>query len=709
MAATTQTNSTTVGSASETHPIWKKIYPLSLILIFLAMTVMSFSYGLSGDEVDMNEYGKAILKYFTSFFSDETVFNMPKEYNRDGVIQYYGGLFDLLCAIINTFSPFDEYTTRHILNAWVGFLGIYFASRIARMVMNDLAGTLTVLIMFLSPFFLGHAMNNPKDIPFASSYIMAIWFIIQLFERLPHARKTDYLWAILSIGATINIRVGGILLIPYLFVFAFLVYIVRSKFRKEDVKLFAYLKPILITGALGYLCGSLLWPYGLKNPIQNPLTALSEMSNFKVNIRQLFEGEKIFSGELPSYFLTKSFIITNSYAVLAGLALMIPFLWWFRTKPKSEVLYFILFTAFFPLVYIIYSKSNVYHAWRHILFIFPSMAVLAVFGWYAIGEWLQKYKIRVAALALLGFLLLEPLYFIASSFPNTITYHNAIVGGVEGAYNQYEVDYYYNSLKQCADWFRKNEYPKIKAGDSVVVLSNAAHLLNKYFPGDKKMHIDYMRYYERNQKYWDYAVWHIALIPNEDIASGAWLPKSTIYKVEVFGKPLCAIIKRPSKEDLIGFSYLNKNQPDSALLHFKAYLQKDPDNTFILNTTANVLMQTGNIPEAESLVQRAYKVDSANLETKNLYGILAIQKNDFATAASIFASLIQQNPQYAQGYFYLGIAQQGLGNFQQALQNLNTASQDESLRRSCYKAMGDVYTQMGNTTEAAKLYQAAGM
>jgi tetratricopeptide (TPR) repeat protein len=89
--------------------------------------------------------------------------------------------------------------------------------------------------------------------------------------------------------------------------------------------------------------------------------------------------------------------------------------------------------------------------------------------------------------------------------------------------------------------------------------------------------------------------------------------------------------------------------------------------------------------------------------------MMALQKKDFNGAIQIFNQLIQQNPQYAQGYFYLGLAYQGAGNFQQALTMLNTASQDESLRLNCYKTMGDIYIQMGNPTEASKLYQAAGL
>ena len=215
-------NASATNNIPPSNPILEKVLFFSFIAIFIAMTVMSFFYGLSGDEVDMNEYGKTILQYFTSFGSDQSVFRTSEElnaakvynYNRDGVIQYYGGLFDLICAIVNTVSPLDEYTTRHVLNAWAGFLALFFAVKISRRILGDQAALITLWLMFLSPFFLGHSMNNPKDIPFAATYIMAIYFILQLFDRLPTPSKKDYLWAILSIGATINVRVGGILLIP---------------------------------------------------------------------------------------------------------------------------------------------------------------------------------------------------------------------------------------------------------------------------------------------------------------------------------------------------------------------------------------------------------------------------------------------------------------------------------------------------------------
>lgn len=702
---------------TDSSKLWNTIFNISLAAVCILMVGMSFSYGISGDEVDMNEYGKTILDYFLSFGSDKSVFRTSEEivaakiynYNRDNVVQYYGGLFDLICAIVNKVSPFEEYTTRHILNALAGFLGIFFAAKIAVRILNKQAGVIAIWAMFLSPFFLGHAMNNPKDIPFASAYIMAIYYIIRLYDKLPNPSIKDYAWAILSIGATINVRVGGILLIPYLVVFTGILFVTNNIIQKKDFALSTYIKPMLITGVLGYLAGSLLWPYGLQNPISNPLTALSEMSNFKVSIGQLFEGTKVPSTELPTLFLPLSFVYTNTFVVLAGIGLMLFFAWSFRKHDQAAVLYFVAFTAFFPLLYIIYTKANVYHAWRHILFIFPSVVVLVAFGWEKLIQFFEAKKIKLAGLALLGFLLLEPIYFTATTFPNTITYHNQLAGGVKGAYGKYEVDYYYNSLKQCAEWFKKNELPKLNNKDTIRVYSNAAHILTHYFKEQKNVIVDYIRYPQRNQKVWDYTIFHIALIPEEDLKSKAWLPASTLFKAESQGQVLSAVIKRPSLEDAAGFEALNQNKAEEAILHFNNYLKADANNTTILNTIGNVLMQLGRTDSAATYINKSYSVDSSNMETKQMYGMLKLQQGDFGTAQQIFAQMVNANPQYPAAYFYLGMAQLGASNAQQALNNFNTASQDPSLRQNCYKYMGDCYIKLGNQAEAMKLYQAAGM
>lgn len=691
---------------------WNKLFMLSLLVVFAVMGVMSSWYGLSGDEVDMNEYGKFIFSYFTSFGQDQTVFNIPKHIDRDGVLLYYGGFFDLFCAVVNKFSPFEEYTTRHILNAWVGFVAIWFSARIVAMLTDKRLATLTVWLMFLSPFFLGHAMNNPKDVPLATAYIISVFFIIRFFDKFPAVNWKDYLCVILSIGIAINIRVAGILLIPYLFVFVGIKYLVKSA-AKEKLILKDYIKPLAVISILGYLAGSLFWPYGQKNPISNPLNALSEMSNFKVNLSQIWEGEKIMSGELPGSYLIKSFFITNTFALIIGLLAFIFFIRQAGKNRQSHIIYFVAFTAFFPLFYIIYKKSNVYHAWRHVLFIFPSVVVLASLGWSYIDGFISRSAKKTGlGLVLAAVLLIEPLAFIVPTFPHTVTYHNAFVGGVTNAYGNYEVDYYYNSVKQCADYFIEKELPKYKATDTVVLATNAAHLMYVYMAKYKNVRVEYIRFPERDMKPWNYAIFHIALIPLEEIQAEQWLPPSTVFVANVKGKPLSALIKRPSQNDMLGFQALERGDRETALQYFAKYLETDATNINVLSITARVLMELGRVDSAYQYASKAYELDKNGVETKRIYAMTLAYKGEDEKAISIFRDILVQRADYVMAYYYIANIEKSMGKYREALSNFNTVAQafqqqDPSISAECYTHMGDIFKTQGDATQADKMYRLA--
>lgn len=701
-------NTTQQEGASTISPQWKLIFNISLVVVFILMTIMSFSFGLSGDEVDMNEYGKAILKYFSTFGSDQTVFNMPEQYDRDGVILYYGGFFDLVCAFINQFSPFDEYTTRHILNAWFGFLAIFFSAKIVKLISDKRGATLAVWLMFLSPFFLGHAMNNPKDIPLAAGYIASVYFIIRFFEKYPAVKWTDYLWVILSIGITINVRVAGILLIPYLFVYVGILYLIRNFKTKERFELKNYWKPLIIISVLGYLAGSLFWPYGLKNPISNPLTALSEMSNFKVNLGQIWEGEKVFSGELPQSYLIKSFFITNTYALLAGLLLFITFLRAPFKSSRSHVIYFVAFTAFFPLLYIIYKKSNVYHAWRHVLFIFPSIIVLASLGWTYFNSFAKRaYGKAGIGIGIAFILLIEPVIFIISTYPNTVTYYNAFAGGVNGAYGNYEVDYYYNSVKQCTDYFIEHELPTLPKNKETVVLSNASHLVYQYIGKYDNVGVDYLRYQERNVKNWDYAIFHIALIPLPDIQSGTWVPDDAIFVASVKGNPLCVLLKRKSTSDIKAYDALNSGNTEEAIEYFKEHLEKDKNNAQVMSTLARVYMEQRNIDSAYVYAKKAYDLNPTDVENKRVYGMALINFGRYEEALKVFNEIVSERPDFIAGYYYIGLIYKGMGQYQKVIENMTIAAKEPALTKDCYLQMADAYKMMGNEQAAQQAYQAA--
>jgi hypothetical protein len=598
---------------------WKKALFISLLLVFIFMTVMSFWYGISGDEMDMNSYGKAILDYFTSFGRDTTALNPPKSFDRDGVLEYYGGFFDLIAALVNKISPLKEFTTRHILNAWTGFLAIFFAAKICLRLKGSRMAVLCTWLMFLAPFFLGHAMNNPKDIPFATAYIGAIYFFLRFYAKFPDITWKDYILPVLALGIAIDIRAAGILLIPYMFIWLAWNYILFKEKRDSFRKL---ILPLVIISVLGYFLASLFWPYALQNPLLNPIKALSQLSHFKVGLYQMYEGERIVSFDLPATYLIHNFFITNAYILIAGLVLAPFFILGNLRKKEFSLISFIVFITVFPVAYIMYKHANVYHAWRHVLFIFPGAAILAAYGLNGLWEWVGKGFMRyvIAALIVIGFL--EPVVFIIKTFPNTICYYNILAGGVPNAYYNYEMDYYYNSMKESADWFIKNEVPKLKDKDSVIIASNNSVILGQYLKKYPNLKVHYVRFYERSMSDWDYGVFHRALIPADQLQNGSWVIDSLLHETTIDGLPLTIIVKRPSKEDFKGFELLKQNKVEEGVHDLLQYHEIDPANELVNAILARYYLSIGQLDSAKAFADKTLSVSPDNMNARMVLSAL---------------------------------------------------------------------------------------
>jgi hypothetical protein len=565
------------------HPMWKTVFYALLPIMCIVMLIASFWYGLSGDEAYANGMGKAAMKFIGSFGADESIFNQPDSVNRDGVLTYYGNIFDILALLLAKILPWSEYTSRHIFNAFVGFIGIYYSGKLVKTYWSFKPAVFTILIMFFFPFYMGHAMNNPKDVPMASFFIMGLYYIFAFYRNYNALKWHHYVLAIVSIVLAIDVRVAGLLLI----VFMPLVALVHWPEVRSSIAARGILKaalPSILVAVCAYFACALFWPFAARAPLTAPLEALSFLSDFKIELGQIWEGTKVPSGELPGNYLIRSIIITSPYVFLFGLPLFAigVLMNWSSAQYKWAGL-MILFAGLFPLIYIMQRGSNVYHLWRHVLFVFPPMAICSALGWYWLGSIAKHKMMPVVASVIFGVLLLQPAIFTAKTFPNNVNYYNSMVGGTEGAYGQYEMDFYYNSMKPCVDKLVKEIYPTVK--DSVLVASNGAHLLNQYL-ADKypKFKTTYVRFPEKNTKDWDYAIFHISLVPLEEIQAGSWAGyNGPILTSAIEGKPLCVLLKRPSKDDLKMVQFLDQKNYPEAYNACMAYLQKDPTNPSMLD------------------------------------------------------------------------------------------------------------------------------
>ena len=139
---------------------------------------------------------------------------------------------------------------------------------------------------------------------------------------------------------------------------------------------------------IGYFAGLLLWPFALQAPIKNPMEAFKLMSSFDVSLRQLFEGSLQWSDALPWYYTPKFILMTIPIAVIVGMLLFFIFCW--RKKENRFWSFFVFFTFFFPVFWIVYTRANVYGGWRHAMFAYPPMVVAAGMGFDGLVRWIEN-------------------------------------------------------------------------------------------------------------------------------------------------------------------------------------------------------------------------------------------------------------------------------------------------------------------------------
>jgi hypothetical protein len=518
------------------------------IFLAFAMPLMSFDHGATWDEYRNHRYGQFLLDYYGSLGEVQKALNYSNLY-------LYGGLFELTAEgaveLINPhFKNNYTYEIRHVFNALTGFLAMLFTGLLGRYLGGWRCGLLALLMISLSPRFLGHSMNNPKDIPFAAFFVMSLYFMVKVLYSFPKPSKWDMLWLIIGIACTINIRVGGLLLICYLGLFL-LVVIAYKSYRPwvhSSNPGFLYLKPGIFYGLLiaipAYFGGVLFWPYGLMNPIIHPVETLFTLSDFPVILGVWFNGEAHLSHKMPWFYYPQSLAITTPIILLAGLLGGLIYWGYSPFKRFNSTAAMLLFTIAFPLLYIIVSGATVYDGIRQVLFVYPPMVVLSSWGLTRVGGLFKKSIPCFAYCFGLGILLALPIAHIAANYPNEYIYYNTLAGGVQGAAGSYDLDYWGNASKQLNHKLGKHLEKQVPADSNVVIVNNFVNP-TKYQVERHHGNIEWKNItggLPEDMTY-DYAILIARWFPLKYFDNGKWPPENTLFKEEVSGVPIGVVLK----------------------------------------------------------------------------------------------------------------------------------------------------------------------
>jgi len=646
-------------SAKGESPIFRFLFlALSLFLLFL-MPSISSDYGITGDELVQKTYGEKVYAYYETDGKDKSALAYKNLY-------YYGGLFDYTAAWLNKkFPNADEYNTRHWLNALFGFIMIFFTGLLAKEISGSWrVAFIALLFIALSPRIFGHSMNNPKDIPFAAAYAFTLLYLIRFIKQLPRPGTKTILMLIIGVAASINVRVGGILLIAYLGLFTGLSYLFRNDL-KPRLKDIPHLGKILGIGLLvafgGYFGGLLFWPYGAEAPFKNPLTALSEMSNFSTSIRMLFEGEHLWSDQLPWYYIPKYISLSTPMVILIGALLFLGFVFTKFNTQKRLPLLLLAFAGVFPIAYAVAKHSSLYDGMRHFLFVYPVLVVVAAWGWNQLINFKPLPAFKYGMGALMAILLAFPLKAMIDQHPYQYIYFNEISGGLQHAQTNYEMDYWMNSIKGMCAWLAAND-ERLKRGEKVEIITNCAdpaiYYMKQLAPSAK---IYYARYYDRLKYPGDYYMFIPRFVNEGHIKSGVWPPANIVYEEKLNGVTIGAISKRESPiEKQAGDAEKAKNFPEAIRL-YNQELAIRPKNEIALVGLIKSYQQTKDWANMKTTIDKLLTLSDSYNTAHYYYGIYYLNVGDTQHAKASLEKAVHLNYKNAAAHYFLSTiyAQEG--------------------------------------------------
>lgn len=687
----------------------QKIFWSLLGLIFLIMCIVTPDYGISGDDATQWRYGTSVWNYIKTFGEDKTAVTGKYLENTQTL---YGGIVDGIAAmLIDIFKPKNEFLVRHYWIMLFGFAGIAYTGLLARKLTNSwIAGIIAILFIVFTPRYFGEAFNNPKDIPFAATYIMSLYYIIAWLENI-NAPKWKYTVLLgIAIMLCLGIRIGGLLLIAYLGL-AYIITLWRSKVYKDS----AVFKKTVIHGlvvlAIGYFGACIWWPYAWEDPINHPYEAYKVMSDYPITLKMLFEGQETSSTELPAYYAPKFIAITLPLFSIIGIVGAIVMLVNKDFRNRYRYLWLIIFTWAFPIFYIYYKHSVVYDGMRHTLFVLPPIAITAsLFFYYLLEKFREKKGVSIAVAAVILVLIALPARFSFANHPNQYVYFNEFVGGVKGAYGIYETDYYMNSIKQGYNWLNKNEFSKLNTKDTIVLATNCVEPIFQYIYDAKvPLKIIYVRYYQKNEHDWDYGIFYGRFLDREELQNGYFPSKLSIHDVTADGVALCTVIKNdPDRLGLKGKTAMNANDVPTAIRYLSEATKKDEYDMELWKNLTLLYMATGNLPAAKDAITHARNISTLDLETAELAGDVAIRTGDINTAQAIYGELLETAPNSGEGYLGMARIQAAQGNFDMAIQNLQTAlNKSPYLQRQAFMLMAMIMEKKGNMAEAQRFMQMA--
>ena len=427
--------------------------------VFIALTFQQ--HGISNDEEVQHTYGRLLLDFYTSGFTDQDAFKYRNLY-------LYGGFFDLIAAMLERYLPIGlgpiwVWDMRHLLSALFGLAGIFASYKIARLLGGERAGFVVVALLTITGAWSGAMFTHTKDVPFATCMVWALYYTLRISQYLPKPPLNLSIKLGIAVGCALGLRIGGVFAVFYLLLMLGIAgWMSAADMRERLAYWLDCVKALLPAALVAFVLMAIFWPWGVMAP-DHPLQAARAFSHFAFNMLTVMDGEVMNIGEVPRDYLPAYLLVRLPEVFLLGLigliVLAVMRLRHFSIKqnrlsnPPGLLTWFtVIIAALFPLAFILLDKPALYNGVRHFTFLLPPLAILAALGLCAAWDALKQLpRLRMGFAAVCVLLAANTAVTLALLHPYEYVYYNRLAGNMANAENQWEGDYWSSSLREAAE------------------------------------------------------------------------------------------------------------------------------------------------------------------------------------------------------------------------------------------------------------------
>ena len=374
---------------------YQKITVLLLVVYFFVGIYLSINTGISHDEFHEQQNWEVNLNSAKEFLLTgkyESFLNYKDRYHGIGFHFLSQPIQYLFSKSVSDYLDVNNYggilISKHIVVFLIFFIsGLFFYSTIKLLFDDKKFLIISLFIYLLYPYFFGHSLLNPKDIPFLSIWVVCTYLITQLVKNLILSKKINYkllIYLSISTSLLISIRIVGLLILLQYLIFIFIYLenykISFFKFLKNYKKAIIFtLSSVLI---LTYLLNPIFW----HNPLEI-INSIKWMGKYKQDICTNTLGECVKALNLPANYYFIWFFFKVPILIILGF-LIFPLIEKKLSKNKfNKVIIFSLLTSIGSiLILFIILKVAIYNELRHVMFLIPLILIISVSNLYIFNK-----------------------------------------------------------------------------------------------------------------------------------------------------------------------------------------------------------------------------------------------------------------------------------------------------------------------------------